>query len=122
MTHDRRYTDHILKASDHDLLIKLHTKIDDICSAHKETRLEIRSYADRIDVRCEKRLGMINSTSDNVIGKSMFRWLFGFLVLALITLYSITGVNTVAVAKNEMQIGENAKALKQLIERDNESH
>jgi hypothetical protein len=118
MTHDRRYTDHITKTSDHDLLIKLHTKIDGICSAHKETRLAIKSYADRIDVRCEHRLGMINATSDNVIGKSMFRWLFGFLVLALITLYSIAGVNTVSVAKNEIQIGENAKALKQLIERD----
>ena len=121
----RRYTDHILKASDHDILIEVHTKINDLCDSHKDTRKELKEFADRIDTRCETRLDLINRNHGHIIGKTMFKWLFGFLILAMLTLYSAAGFNSVSVAKNEsqiaqngIQIGLNAEALKNLIARE----
>ena len=121
---NRRYSDHIKKTSDHDLLIRLHTKMDDVCASHKETRQEVRSFADKIDTRCETRLDLINRNNEHIIDKTMFKWIFGFLILSLVTLYSVAVTNTVSLAKNEsqiiqngIQIGLNAEALEKLIER-----
>ena len=121
---NRRYSDHVKKASDHDLLIRLHTKMDAVCAAHKETREEVKAFADRIDTRCETRLGLINRNHEHIMDKTTFKWLFGLLILALVTLYSVAVTNTISLTRNEaqiisngIQIGLNAEALEKLIER-----
>ena len=125
MTLDRRYTDHIAKASDHDLLTKLNSKMDSVCKTHKETQDFLKDSIKTIDTRCESRLVLINKNNDNTVDKPLLRWLVGILVLVLLTVFGVAGMNSVSISKNEAtiiangkQIGENAIALHKLIARD----
>ena len=122
---DRRYTDHIEQATDHDLLTKLNAKMDSVCKAHKDTQEFLKDTIKRVDIRCESRLNLINSNSKEVVGKSIFKWLIGILVFVLLTVFGVAGLNSISIAKNESsiiqngkQIGQNAIAIDKLITRD----
>ena len=125
----RRYTDHISKADDHDLLTSLNAKMDSVCKAHKETQGDLKDFVKTIDTRCEGRLNLINSNNKEVVGKSIFKWLIGILVLVLLSVFTVAGMNTVSIARNEstiiqngIQIGKNARALDKIIERTFSPH
>ena len=127
MTLDRRYTDHIEKASDHDLLTKLNSKMDSVCKAHKDTQDFLKDSIKTIDTRCESRLVLINQNHDKAVDKPMFKWLIGILIIVLLAGFSVAKMNSSAISKSEAtiiangkQIGENAKAIHKLIARDKE--
>lgn len=125
----RRYTDHVEHASDHDLLITLNTKINSICESIQSHNEQHKEFINKVDQRCEHRLSLINGNNDKVIGKSMFRWLFGTVIIVLISLFGIIGVTRINSVKNDIQIshnydliGKNATAIEQLITKQEISH
>jgi len=118
----QRYTDHIEFASDHDILIKLNTKISTVCHAQVETNDHLKDFIDKIDDRCEIRLGIVNDINNKAVGKAMFTWIIGIIISVLIIIFGICGMNKVDITKyqtmmdsNVEQIGLNAIAIKKLI-------
>ena len=121
-TQERRYTDHIETASDHDILIKLNTKVSLVCAAIKDTNDHLKDFTDKIDIRCEDRLKLINSNNDKIVGKSMFKWLIGLVIIGMITVAGIAGTNSVFIARHDTkishvstQIEKNAIAISKII-------
>lgn len=105
-TPKRRYTDHIKQTSDHDLLIKLHTKFDANCEKLKEYHDKVDARELIMDARCEKRY-------DKIIGKPFFMWVVGFVILGLITVAANTGWNTTSIMENRIKVIENKEHIEE---------
>lgn len=104
----RRSSDHDEHATDHDLLIKLNTKMNSICELVHESHDQHKEFIDKIDNRCEGRLNIINSNNDKVLGKQMFKWLFGTIIFIIIGMFGLCGMTRIIAVKNELQITHNA--------------
>jgi len=111
-TQTRRHTDGIEPTTDHDLLIRLNTKISTICMSQADTNQHLKGFTDKIEFRCESRLKLIDKVDDKILGKSMFTWLFGIIVVVIMTVFSITGINKVEIAKYQLMIDANAEQIK----------
>jgi len=105
--------------TDHDLLIRLNAKINTLCASLSETNQHVRDgnqnltdFTDRIDVRCESRLNLIDKVNNNSLGKSMFMWLLGIIVIIVMTIFSIAGLNKVEIAKYQLMIDSNTTHIK----------
>ena len=125
----RRYGDGSEPTTDHDLLIRLNAKINVMCASLAETNQHVRDgnqnltdFTDKIDIRCESRLNLIDKVDDKILEKSLFKWLLGIIIVVIMTVFSIAGLNRVKIAKyqtmvdsNAEQIRSNADAIKVLI-------
>ena len=125
----RRYGDGSEPTTDHDLLIRLNAKINIMCASLAETNQHVRDgnqnltdFTDKIDVRCESRLNLIDKVDNKILEKSLFKWLLGIIIVVVMTVFSIAGLNKVEIAKyqtmidsNVEQIKSNADAIKVLI-------
>jgi hypothetical protein len=108
----RRYNDGIEPTTDHDLLIRLNTKISTICMSQSDTNKHLKDFTDKIEFRCESRLKLIDKVDDKILGKSMFTWLFGIIVVIIITVFSVAGINRVEIAKYQLMVDSNAEQIK----------
>ena len=108
----RRYNDGIEPTTDHDLLIRLNTKISTICMSQADTNQHLKGFTDKIEFRCESRLKLINKVDDKIVGKSIFTWLFGIIVVVIMTVFSVAGINKVEIAKYQLMIDANAEQIK----------
>jgi hypothetical protein len=126
----RRYTDHIKNRSDRELLIGHSKDIKLICKKldSRETKREafeiriydkIDSWSNKIDTRCESRLSLIGSK----MSTTTFRWLFGLLVLAVLSMAGAVSYNRVDISQaksliksNAVHIQENIKTIQGLCE------
>jgi len=108
----RRYNDGIEPTTDHDLLIRLNTKISTICLSQAETNQHFKDFTDKIELRCESRLKLIDKVNDKILGKSIFTWLLGIVIVVIMTVFSIAGINKVEIAKYQLMIDANAEQIK----------
>jgi|SaaInl8_200m_RNA_FD_contig_41_589173_length_1029_multi_8_in_0_out_0_1 hypothetical protein len=126
----KRYSDHVKNRSDRDLLIGHSKDIKLICKKLDdrekkredfETRIydKIGEWSDKVDLRCESRLSMIGTK----MGASTFRWLFGLLVLAVLSMAGAVSYNRVDISQakslinsNAVHIQENIKTIQGLCE------
>ncbi len=108
----RRYNDGIEPTTDHDLLIRLNTKISTICLSQAETNQHLKDFTDKIELRCESRLKLIDKVNDKILGKSIFTWLLGIVIVVIMTVFSIAGINKVEIAKYQLMIDANAEQIK----------
>jgi len=128
--HSRRYTEHVKNRSDRELLIGHSKDIKQLCDMIKErevkrevfeTRIydKIGEWSDKVDLRCESRLSMIGTK----MGATTFRWLFGLLVLAVLSMAGAVSYNRVDISQaksliksNAVHIQENIKTIQGLCE------
>ena len=115
----RRYGDGSDPTTDHDLLIRLNAKINVMCASLSETNQHVRDgnqnltdFTDKIDIRCESRLNLIDKVDDKILDKSLFKWLVGIIVVVIMTVFSIAGINKVEIAKYQLMIDANAEQIK----------
>ena len=115
----RRYGDGSDPTTDHDLLIRLNAKINVMCASLAETNQHVRDgnqnltdFTDKIDVRCESRLNLVDKMNDKILSKSMITWLFGIIIVVIMTVFSIAGLNKVEIAKYQTMIDSNAEQIK----------
>ena len=115
----RRYNDGSEPTTDHDLLIRLNAKINIMCASLAETNMHVRDgnqnltdFTDKIDVRCESRLNLIDKVDDKILEKSLFKWLLGIIVVVIMTVFSIAGLNKVEIAKYQLMVDSNAEQIK----------
>jgi len=115
----RRYGDGSEPTTDHDLLIRLNAKINIMCASLAETNQHVRDgnqnltdFTDKIDIRCESRLNLIDKVDDKILEKSLFKWLFGIIVVIIMTVFSIAGLNKVEIAKYQLMVDSNAEQIK----------
>ena len=115
----RRYGDGSEPTTDHDLLIRLNAKINIMCASLAETNQHVRDgnqnltdFTDKIDVRCESRLNLIDKVDNKILEKSLFKWLLGIIIVVVMTVFSIAGLNKVEIAKYQTMIDSNVEQIK----------
>jgi len=115
----RRYNDGSEPTTDHDLLIRLNAKINVMCASLAETNQHVRDgnqnltdFTDKIDIRCESRLNLVDKMNDKILSKSMITWLFGIIIVVIMTVFSIAGLNKVEITKYQTMIDSNAEQIK----------
>jgi len=104
----RRYTDHLEKMPDHDILIGLSTKMDTVCVAHAETREMLQDYIKRSDDRCDRRIGIVYKKVDEKVGRPTYLKILGISVGVIAILFASVSLNWKTCTKNELQISSNA--------------
>ena len=109
MTEQRRYTDHIERTSDHDLLIKLHTKIDSICSNLTANTKAIKDLSDKIDIRCDRRNEVCAKAAERKLDSPTFWKLVVSLTIIIGSLSSAVGINLVTSTENKTLITQHVK-------------
>jgi hypothetical protein len=112
----RRYSDHIEPASDHDLLIKINTKISFICKELKETKDTLKDHIGVMRETLEHRREICDTKLKSKVETSMFWRLIGILVVVLGVLFATTMTNSVAVSNNTTVIKYNSAQLLKNIE------
>ena len=100
----RRYSDHLKKTSEHDLLIKLHLKFDSMCSMQKDLKADLKEYKEKIDTRCESRSDHCGKMFEARIPSSTFWKVFSVIVLVLIAIGGTVSYNSITSAKNTVLI------------------
>ena len=108
----RRHTDGIEPTTDHDLLIRLNTKISTICMSQADTNQHLKDFTDKLEFRCESRLKLIDKVDNKILEKSLFKWLLGIIIVVVMTVFSIAGLNKVEIAKYQTMIDSNAEQIK----------
>jgi|GEM_PF-1521957 hypothetical protein len=109
----RRYSDHIKNRSDRELLIGHSKDIKLICKKlddreKKREDFEIRIYdkmdkwTTNVDLKCESRLGMMNSK----MGSSTFKWFFGLMATVMILMAGTVSFNRVDLAETKANLKE----------------
>ena len=108
----RRHTDGIEPTTDHDLLIRLNTKISTICMSQADTNQHLKDFTDKLEFRCESRLKLIDKVDNKILEKSLFKWLLGIIIVVVMTVFSIAGLNKVEIAKYQLMVDSNAEQIK----------
>ncbi|MBC8179983.1 hypothetical protein H8E88_02555 [candidate division KSB1 bacterium] len=107
----RRYTDHLEQTSDHDLLIKLHTKMDGVCKTLKEKNDSINHTIETLNTNCLHRREVCDAAMEKKLPNSTFWKLVTILVVVLGVLFTTAITNRVDVTKNTSVIIQNTKQL-----------
>ena len=113
MTDDlnKRYTDHLEKTSDHDLLIKLNTKMDSVCVALKDKPTSIDHAFEMLNASCAARKTACDKTLDSKITGTTFWKLVAILTVILGIMFTATTKNTIDIAKNIITIMHNQETI-----------
>ena len=96
----KRYTDHLDRASDHDLLIKLNTKMDSVCRALTEKTTSIDHAFEMLNKSCAVRKTTCDKVLDSKLAGTTFWKLVAILTVVLGVMFTATTKNTIDVAKN----------------------
>jgi hypothetical protein len=113
---ERRYTDHIKSASDHDLLIKINTKVSFICKELAETKETLKDHIETISDTCTRRKELCEATLDKKVLGSVFWKLVTILVVVFGVLFTTSITNRVDVSRNTTVIKYNSAQLIENIE------
>ena len=107
----RRYTDHLDKSSDHDLLIRLHTKMDSVCKTLKEKNDSINHTIEILNKNCLHRREVCDKVLDEKLPGATFWKMVIILTIVLGALFTTAITNRVDVTKNTSVILQNTKQL-----------
>jgi hypothetical protein len=105
----RRYTDHLTKASDHDILIELSTKMTAVCLAHTVTQKDLKDFMKRSEDKCDERIGGVYTKIDDKTSKQSSFKIIGIAVGLFVILFGAMGINRVFTTSNAVLIANNAK-------------
>ena len=104
---NRRFDDHVTKSDDHDLLIRVHTKLDSICENQSKNTKAIKGLSDRIDLKCEHRIETCGDRFDKRITSTTF-WKFVWITALLFGVsFSISTANLISLTKHGYWIETN---------------
>ena len=109
---DRRYSDHVKHASDHDIIIGYGRDIQSLCKITDKIDKKLDSMAERDDDRCNLRVAAIHDKIDRRVTSATFWKLFGVIMLCLMTLYGTVGLTVRNTEKNKGQIAINTECIK----------
>ena len=107
----RRYTDHLEQSSDHDLLIRLHTKMDSVCKTLKEKNDSINHTIEILNKNCLHQREVCDTVLEKKLPGATFWRLVGILIVVLSVLFTTAITNRVDVTKNTSVILQNTKQL-----------
>ena len=96
----RRYTDHLEQSSDHDLLIRLHTKMDSVCKTLKEKNDSINHTIEILNKNCLHQREVCDTVLEKKLPGATFWRLVGILIVVLSVLFTTAITNRVDVTKN----------------------
>jgi len=105
----RRYSDHVEHTSDHDLLIKVNTKVTTICSTIADTNSTLREYIEKMDRKCGERTDHCVDKFDKKLDSNTFWRLVAILVLLFSASFAGFGANRLILARHTEKIAINAE-------------
>jgi len=103
----RRYTDHVKQTDDHDLLIRVHTKLDHICKNQTTNTKAIKDLTDKIDAKCEHRMETCDTRFDKRITSTTFWKFVGIVIFVFAVAFGISTTNLISLTKHRYWIETN---------------
>lgn len=110
----KRYTDHLDRASDHDLLIKLNTKMDSVCRALTEKTTSIDHSFEMLNKSCAIRKTTCEAAIDKKVPGTTFWTLVIILTGVLGVLFTTAITNRVDITSNYANLLQAAKQIEKL--------
>jgi len=102
----RRYTDHLKHISEHDMLIRLNTKMDAMCKKADVNKADLDTYMAKMDARCEHRMELCSQSFES---KLSFTTYWKILTIIVLVLFAFGGT----IAYNSKMIVTNSAAIKE---------
>lgn len=100
----RRYTDHTEKASDHDLLIKLNTKIDLLCKAVYENGKALKAHVETTKKVCDHRIEVCTDRADKKVDSGTFWTFVTIVVLVFTVVFAMSSSNLVGLTEMRQDV------------------
>ena len=105
MEHKRRYTDHIEKANDHDIIISLVTEVKAMHETVINNCKVLTDYMNKMDLKCENRTKSCSTRFDSRITATTFWKLVGILSGIFIVVYVLAGNNYIEILDIKHDVG-----------------
>ena len=112
---NRRFDDHLTKTPDHDLLIKLHTKMDSVCKAITRSNEELRSHTEGINAQLFHRTEVCTAKFDKKLDSGTFWRLVAILVIIFGTIFTGIGLNKMLLTEHSQDIKNNVVHIGELM-------
>ena len=104
--YSRRSSDKLLDQSDHDLLINHTVKLEFLCDLLEDYHIKFDGFAESSALRCEAR-------HNQIIDKSIFKWIIGILVFVIISVAATIGIDQSRISSQYILIQENTRRIKE---------